>query len=211
LDDDWASDSEDLHIEPWHGPGETPEEQPWLVSATDLLIHWGPEPAVQSGQLYRGPDLWDRYFQPTRPKPLDSFAPPASVEELWNSRAAEAAVDCLFRFIHALERGDMEEAMSCVSEEYHTFEDDCEFDATALRLRLEALIDVWRGQDVQLSLSEVPDPVFHPSGILIQITLQVDYRSKILGRRNTELIPGVAIFQETSDSRWLIAALAPVS
>ena len=210
--DNWASDPEDTHVEPWHGPAEPFEEQPWLVSATDLLIQWRPPDAgLQSQGPWRETDVWDRYFQPAHPKNPVSIKAPEPIDRLWDSRAAEAAVDCLFEFIHALERGNIRDAMTCVSVEYHSFENDREFDANALRLRLEGLIDLWRGEEVQLSLSEVPDPVFHPAGILIQITLQVDYRSKILGRQNTELIAGVVVFRETPDSRWLISSLSPVN
>lgn len=195
-DDDSATDA----AEPWRALGETAGDPPWLFGATDLMIAWKPDQASDAAR-------WDRFLGAT--SPAVAAAPATKSVEVWDAEAAELAVDCLFQFIHALERGDVEQAMQCVAPDYHTFEDDRDMDRDALRLRLESQIDRW-GEAPHISLTEVPDPIFHPVGILLAVTIQIDYNSQADRRKITDLIARVAVFEEVTAGRWLITALSPV-
>lgn len=206
--DDWPSEERvQAHLR--HRTLEGLDDPPWLISATDLLIGWQPDPlALTPPDSTTG--VWDRYFRQTPGVTAEPIAPLEPVQESWDSDAAAAAVDCLFRFIHALARADIDDAMTCVSPQYHTFENDLEYDVHSLRLRLERLLDTWAGDDVHVSLSEIPDPVFYKGVILIQITLQIDYTHKLLRRKHTDLLPGVMVFHLAETGGWLIAAVSPV-
>jgi len=201
---DWEPD------EPWHEAGNEWEPGPPLTSTTDLLMAWTPESS-------RSAAAWDRYFAETTPLGAARSRPvaravvgPVPSGEIWDAEAADAAVDCLFRFVHALERYDIAEAMECVALDYHVFHQQHEIDRDGLRLALEASLDRWRGDELRLSLNETPDPVFHPQGILIQTVVQVDYRDPGSGRPATELISRVVVLRQSSGNAWQIRALAIV-
>ena len=204
--DRWREASDRDAEGPWRQAGNEWEPGPPLTSTTDLLMAWTPE----SGSSPAG---WDRYFAGVMPpaarrsRAVAGMPPPG---EIWDAEAADAAVDCLFRFVHALERGDIEEAMECIALDYHAFHDHREIDRDGLRLALEASLDRWRGEELSLSLNETPDPVFHPEGILIQTVVQVDYRDPQSHRLTTELIPRVVVFRQDSGNAWQIKALGIV-
>jgi len=171
------------------------EDAEALTGGTDLLLAWLPEGAGRS-------DAWDRYF-------ANAPLPVARPEEVWDAELANAAVDCLFRFLRALECRDVDEAMACIAPDYHTFEGGREQDREGLRQKLEYAFDVWRQEEVRLSLAEVPDPVFHPAGILIQSVLQIDSRNAA-GEHRTQVLRRMAVFEETPHDGWLISALSDV-
>ena len=87
---------------------------------------------------------------------------------------ADAAVACVYDFLHAIGRRDPEAAMACVADDYHVLEDDREVDRLGLRHQVEALLDSLRGWEIEISLAEVPEPLHHPSGILIYCEIQID-------------------------------------
>jgi ketosteroid isomerase-like protein len=192
-DFDWqapAADEFDLH--------------PWLLSATDLLVSWAPGEEMQAA-----PDVarraWDRYFEP---KPRTAESPdPQHAPEPWDAEAAEEVVDCLYRFIHAIERGDIAEVMECVAHDYHALDNDVEIGRDRLRSALEGSIDGWRGEHFRVSLTEIPDLVFHPMGVLIRVTVQVDFWSRPHMRTLTELFGRVLWFRRQHDGRWLLGAM----
>lgn len=169
-------------------------EPPWLFGATDLMVAWKPE---QAGQ-------WDRFF--SQPAAVENAPHPQRAG--LDPEAAEAAVDCLFRFVHAIEQRDPAEAVACLAADYHTFEDEREVDRDGFRLRLEAQLERW-GDELRVSLAEVPDPILHPAAILIPVTIQVDYRGAEDRRPRTDVIARIAVFRRAADGRWLIGGLSP--
>jgi hypothetical protein len=195
-------------VQPWYEPESEILEQPWLTSSTDLLIAWHPEPVVPGA-----PQMvdWEKYFHPaaaaieaakTQPSPQTGVAEP------WDPAGAGACVDCLFRFVRSLEAVDVDAAMACVSADYHAMMNDKDLDRDALRLRLDGMVDAWRGPELRVSLTEIPDPIFHDAGVLIRVTFQADYRDKQTGEMVTALLPYVIWFTEDRRGHWFIRALA---
>ena len=117
----------------------------------------------------------DRAASDRRGRPVDGRARAAgrSGEEMANEHA-DAAVACLYDFVHAIGRRDPEGAMACVADDFHVYEDDREIDRLALRHQIEALLDSLRDWELEISLAEVPEPLHHPGGILIYCEIQVD-------------------------------------
>jgi hypothetical protein len=176
---------------PWQPLPGPLEGDPWLVSATDLLVPW--LPARQAiGPVPHDP--WQGYFAPpdataadgpespaaaaTAPEaavaptaPFDplapsgpswqlgSLGPPGELEEPLAPGAAEAAADCLYAFLRACGRLDVEAAMALVADDYHAIEADREVDRAALRHRLEALLDERRGGEIEVSAGEPLEPI----------------------------------------------------
>ena len=203
--------------EPWHGPGVGGEETPPLPSTTDLLIAWKPESMLESGLAPAGlapsvglgrPPAFERYVEP-RPTFVEPVQPSTALDDLWDEEAAEAAVDCLFSFIHAIERRDIDAAMDFIATDYHVMEGDREIDRAGLRLQLEALLDRRRNGILRVSLAEVPEPVFHPAGILMLARVQVDH-TPTEGLPQCVMFSHVVVLNETNSGRWLISALSPM-
>ena len=196
---------------PWYEVEGDITEQPWLASATDLLIAWRPENAVPIGAPQSAD--WNRYFRdsgvPVQPAASGSQQG-TSAKEPWSTAAASIAVDTLFRFIRAIESMDVDLAMECVSANYHTMLNDIDVDRDTLRLRLDAMIDSWRGPELRIALTEIPDPVFHLNGILIKAVLQVDHRDKGTKSLLTSLLSYVVWFTEDRENLWLIRSLSVV-
>ncbi len=123
---------------------------------------------------------------------------------------AEGALDCLYEFLHAIERRDLTSAMARVSEQFHTIESDREVTKADLRARVEQLFDWMGGWGAQVVLTTVPEPMFHPLGILIPVEIQVDSEG---GGENdaprTHLDERVALLQAEADGTWSIAGLSP--
>ncbi|MDQ4076371.1 MAG: hypothetical protein M3220_09005, partial [Chloroflexota bacterium] len=94
-------------------------------------------------------DLWDF---------MDQSAADVADDE------AEAAVTCLYDFVHALGRRDVEAAMECVAPHYHVFENEQETDRLGLRHQMESMLDSLRDWELEASLLEVPHPVAHSNG-----------------------------------------------
>lgn len=200
-----------LAPKPWYEAEGDITEQPWLASATDLLIAWHPEVAIPVGAPQSAD--WNRYFQHAGGSvQRDATSPQQATQtkEPWNTAAASIAVDTLFRFIRAIESMDVDLAMECVSANYHTMLNDIDVDRDALRLRLDAMIDSWRGPELRIALTEIPDPVFHLNGILIKAVLQVDHRDKTSNYLLTSLLSYVVWFTEDRENLWLIRSLSVV-
>ena len=196
-----------LAPKPWYEAEGDITEQPWLASATDLLIAWHPEAATLGAPQ---PDAWARYFQDALRQPAAMTEPAPLAKEPWDTAAASVAVDTLYRFVRALQSMDVDLAMECVSANYHTMYRDLDMDRDALRLRLDAMIDSWRGPELRITLAEIPDPIFHLAGILIRVTLQVDHRDKASGSLLTSLLSYVVWFTEDRANLWLIRSLSVV-
>ena len=196
---DWWSRGDDV-------PHEELELHPWLLSATDLLVAWSPNDALSGAAPETARGAWDRYFEP-QPAHAPAAREPEPPADIWDSDAAEQVVDCLYRFLRAIERCDIAEVMECVAADFHALENDVELDRDALRLRLEGSLEAWRGEQFRVSLTEIPDPLFHPAGVLVRVTLQVDFWSKAHARRLTELLGRILWFRAQPDGRWLLGGM----
>jgi hypothetical protein len=198
-------DPEDDRIT-WHTEWHESEPHPFLTSATDLLLAWMP-----NGNRSERSQNWDRFFGAfeTGDAGTGSLAPSCMpIQDSWDTESANSAVDCLLQFVHALERLDVEEAMTCLADDYHAIEAGCEVDRNRLRLRLESAFDSWRRGRIRVSLAEVPDPVFHPGGILIQALVQIDFSTDSGEEKTTELLRRLVVFRETAYAGWKIGALS---
>jgi ketosteroid isomerase-like protein len=123
---------------------------------------------------------------------------------------AEMIVDRLYEFIHAFGNNDVESAMQLVAEDYHVFEEDKDIDRLGLRHQLESRLDSFKGWDIELSLSRVPEPIFHPMGILIYIEIQIDASRAEDNQTRSEVEKRVAVFKKQKDGTWKIFALSPI-
>lgn len=208
----------------------------WL-SATDLMNWWfrpawstadpwddyfgGPGGSVAQ-PLPQTPDR-TRQHRPRAPRFERSVETSDEVEPFFNLEAliapagddladelAQEAVDCLYDFVHALGRRDVDAAMALVDEEYHALEGDLEIDALRLRHQMESFLEYFRGWDLEVSLAEIPRPLRHPLGILIYVEIAFDgyrvgeaLRRSLVERRLALLVP-------RDGRRLLISALSPV-
>jgi len=108
-----------------------------------------------------------------------AFQPPFWTRSDWpegHLRAADAlaVADCLYDFIHALERFDVEAAMASVADDFHELQANRELDRQGFRHWLEDLLDGLRGGEIDVSLAEVPRPVAYGRLVLCETTLQID-------------------------------------
>jgi ketosteroid isomerase-like protein len=87
---------------------------------------------------------------------------------------ALAVADCLYDFIHALERFDVEAAMACVADDFHELRAGRELDRQGFRHWLENLLDRLRKREIDVSLAEMPRPVAYGRLVLCETTIQVD-------------------------------------
>jgi ketosteroid isomerase-like protein len=110
---------------------------------------------------------------------LAAFQQPFWTRSGWpegHLRAADAlaVADCLYDFIHALERFDIEAAMACVADDFHALKANRELDRQGFRHWIEELLDGLREREIDVSLAEVPRPVAYGRLVLCETTLQVD-------------------------------------
>lgn len=188
------------------------------LSATDLISWWF-QPAASAL------DPWEEFFS-AAPNGHDRSAGTAagSTDGPWAElqalvpdpeaeladEQAEAAVQCLYEFVHAVGRRDVDRALELVSDDFHHLEGDREIDRLGLRQQLESLLGGFDGWQVETSLVTIPEAIPYPSGVAILAEIAVDgfrpdddeaWRS-IVQRR-------VAILERTPDRDWLITALSP--
>src|SRR5262245_23860705 len=210
-----------------------------LVSATDLLTWWF-RPATATADPWddyftRAVDSLTAAPRPPRAGSTEARStlsgaeprdPRSAEEELtpWTDplmlvgqpgeevadEDAQAAVECVYEFIHAIGRREGDRAMTCVAPDYHVLENDREIDAWGVRSQIESLLDSMRGWALDISLAEIPQPVFHPNGILIYVEIQIDaYRPQDDLRRST-VDRRIAVLQRSAGRDWLIDALSRV-
>jgi hypothetical protein len=207
-------------------PAVLPDEE---MSATDLLSWWF-QPT--SGLSNPWNDYFDQSFQPAMVTPLqtsrqdggraaqlvgqspaswmsvlESFKEPT--EEL-SDEYAEAVVGCLYDFLHAFGRRDIDAAMEYVSEDFHIFEGGKEIDRLGLRQQLEALLGSLRDWEFEVSPVEIPIPIYHSCGALIYVEIQVEayHPQENLWRSIVEY--RIAVFKQQGLNEWKISALSPV-
>jgi ketosteroid isomerase-like protein len=130
-------------------------------------------------------------------------------DERLPEESAEAAVETLYEFLHAIGRRDVEAAMDLTAEDYHVMEDDVEVDRLGLRQRLEALLDSLRGWSLEASLAVAPEPLHHPYGVLIAADIQLDAAHRD-GSKRSRLERRVALLRQDGEGEWRIHALSLV-
>ncbi len=138
-------------------------------------------------------------------------APPAApgwLEEPLDGGAAAAAADCLYAFLRACGRRDVEAAMALVAGDYHAIEGDREVDREALRHRLEELLDERRGGDLEVAATAPLQPIPYVDGlVLVPVAVQIDHRPPS-GLPSTLLCEWVAVLEAAPDG-WRICGLGP--
>jgi hypothetical protein len=107
-------------------------------------------------------------------------------------------------------REDLESAMSCVATDYHAIEDDHEVDRDGLAQRVKALLDSLYGWEKDVFLVEIPQPVLHPTAILVHAEMQINAVHHTTGERRTVIDRRVVVFERQRDRSWRIAALSPI-
>jgi hypothetical protein len=223
LSEDAASFEDD---DAWEGAPSPPGE-PWLPSATDLLVAWHPEAAVAAWPAQSPAQAWDAYFDGAAPaEPEAEPAPPAApraaaleVPAEWLTAgdaqaepplpagAKEEVADALYAFLHALERGDVEAALEQVSDDYHVVQGEREVSRADLRRQLEAFLDPRREGRLRLAPVRIPETIAHPLGVLVPLSLAADYEPGD-GRAPESLrLERLAFFEPGGDGRWRLAAL----
>jgi len=199
------------------------------LTATDLLGWWFRPPQRQTVD-------WDGFFgQSTQPAAAPTPAPgapppgPASpslraIPRAWTNMRpfldeeevkladdrAEAATECLYEFLHAVGRRDLTAAMACVADDYHVFENDRETNKSDLLARTEAALQSLYGWEIEAGLTTVPEPIFHPMGVLMYADIQVNAAQPASGEKRTHLDRRIVLVQEQGDGRWQIAAFSPI-
>lgn len=221
--------------EPWHDSPVPMSVDTDVVSATDMLSLWLPNVAAGQdpwGTYFDGDSANDHGLEApiaafrmpaavATPTPhLSPAPPPATFAEPWPDRAqdqlddaqAVEAVDRLYEFVHALGKLDADAAIACVAADYHGIDMDREIDRPGLRSQLEALCDRLRGYgEIEASLTEVPSPLWHPIGVLIHCTIQIDASSADGKEKDTTLIERVAVLREFPEAGHLICGLGWVT
>lgn len=209
-----------------------PPDPEGRLSSTDLLSWWfrAPKGGLQG---------WDEYFSgsgeepaaepevrsETSPGAASDFPPfpeardagitisslfPEPEEQLADEHA-QAAVDCLYEFIHAFGRRDIDAAMKVISEAYHTLEDDQEVDRLRFRQNLEAGLDSLRRSDIEVSLAQAPEPLVHPQGILIDTHVQIDTYQPDDDSRGCLVERRIAVLSQEEDGEWRIRSFGLVT
>jgi hypothetical protein len=214
----------------WELPVLPPPDPDGRLSSTDLLTWWF-RARARDGSGGAAAD-WDQYFaRDGRDENDDAGPPPArrprgaplrdadddvQIESLFPEpeaqlaeEHAQAAVDCLYEFIHAFGRRDVDAAMKLISDGYHAIEWDQEVDYLKFRQHLEAGLDALRDAEIEVSLTEAPEPVRHPHGILIDAQIQIDQIEQIDHARGADARTSmverrVAVIGQEPDGEWRI-------
>jgi hypothetical protein len=137
------------------------------------------------------------------PSPLEPASSDADLD------VAEAVIESLYEFLHAIGRADVPAAMQWVSADYHAMEGDREITHDVLRHQIEDLVDARRGRGLDVSLANVPEPIPHPLGVLVKLCVQVDSRNA-QDVPESLLLHRVAVFGQAEDGLWRLASLGIV-
>jgi len=221
----------------WDFPMMAPPDGQGFMSATDLLTWWfrapadGPNPwdvyfrnpdtspaGNASAGRKEGPDLSFPFRENFAPfgqqanmpsELLRKFVP--DQEERLDDTEADRVADCLYGFIHALGRRDVEGGMQFIDNEYHVLENDREVDCLGLRHQCESLLDSLRGWEIDISLAEIPEPVLHPNGVLVLCKIQIDAHNPAREAHQSRLEKRLAVFRKNETGEWRIHALSPLN
>jgi hypothetical protein len=135
--------------------------------------------------------------------PLESALSDADLD------VAEAVIESLYGFLHAIGRADVPAAMRWVAADYHAMDGDREITHDVLRHQIEDLVDARRGRGLDVSLANVPEPIPHPLGVLVKLCIQVDSRNA-QDVPESLLLHRVAVFGQAEDGLWRLASLGIV-
>jgi ketosteroid isomerase-like protein len=154
-----------LGDEPWsaawqrNGDGAAPDPAAGLPAS--LYRHWQPPSDFHASE---GLAAFQQPFWTSSGRPGDHL----------RAEDALAVADCLYDFIHALERFDVEAAMACTADDFHELRAGRELDRQGFRHWIEKLLDGLRRREIDVSLAEVPRPVAYGRLVLCETTLQID-------------------------------------
>jgi hypothetical protein len=203
----------------WELPLLPPPDAEGQLSSTDLLNWWFrspqhraagqaapaavPEPETPD-EAHRGPfpttgDAWSE-ISVLLPEPEEHLA----------DEHAQAAVDCLYDFLHALGQRDLAAASALIDEHYHAVDGGQEVDKARFVAGLAFHLDALQGWDFDVSLAVAPEPVNHPYGVLIHAIVQFDAVRREDGLKDGRVDERVAILREDESGAWKIAALPRV-
>ena len=207
----------------WELPILPPPDADGQLSSTDLLNWWFRSPRGQgraSSQPVGG--------EVGAPEASEAVPPPAGMpaparddwseisalfpepEEALTDEHAQAAVDCLYDFLHAVGQRDVEAACALLDDYYHTIENGQEVDKLRFRNDLARQLDTLRDWDFDVSLAVAPQPVNHPYGVLIHAVVQFDSVHRAERTRRGHVEHRVAIVRQDDSGAWRIAALPRV-
>jgi len=209
-----------------NGAAESQAGSGWEGPATDPLAPLGPDfLASDFRALWQDGAATDpsavlpassyRHWQPPSDflasEGLAAFQQPFWTRSEWsdgNLRAAGAlaVADCLYDFIHALERFDIEAAMACVADDFHELQANRELDRQGFRHWLEDLLDGLRGREIDVSLAEVPRPVAYGRLVLCETTLQVDLAATSRAVPSSLVFHLLLAFERDVRGSWRILA-----
>jgi hypothetical protein len=210
----------------WELPLLPPPDPEGRLSSTDLLNWWylGPRSGGEGWDDDYGPALADdghverprgRATMEDRPEPSAdrwaelSFLLPEPEEHLAEEHA-QAAVDCLYDFLHAVGLKDTDAALSFIDDNYHTIEDGQEIDRDSFRNTLQAFIEAQQNWKFEISLAAAPEPINHPLGVLIDAKIQFDAVNSLSGAKNCRVDHRLAILRPDEFGAWKITALVPL-
>jgi hypothetical protein len=204
----------------WELPLLPPPDAEGQLSSTDLLNWWfraphhhaagadvadghaAEAPAVSTRQGMRdegAPDVWSE-ISVLLPEPEEHLA----------DEHAQAAVDCLYDFLHALGQRDAAAAIALIDEHYHTIDEGREVDKARFANAVGFHLDALQHWDFDVSLAVAPEPVSHPYGVLIHAIVQFDAVRREDGLKDGRVEERVAILREDESGAWRIAALPKV-
>jgi hypothetical protein len=210
----------------WELPILPPPDPEGQLSSTDLLNWWfraphgraglpdpnepvtsaaGGETALADARRARvahdpGQELWSE-ISVVLPEPEEHLA----------EEHAQAAVDCLYDFLHAVGRRDIDAASDLVHDQYHVIENGEEVDKPKFVNSLAFHFDALRTWDFDVSLAVAPEPVNHPIGVLIHALVQFDAVNLADGSKDGRVEERLAILREDESGAWKIAALPGIA
>lgn len=211
----------------WELPILPPPDAEGQLSSTDLLNWWFRAPQSRAAG-------WDAYFKPIggdetpSPPPSPAASPiadPESVRDGWSELSvlfpepeehlaeehAQASVDCLYDFLHAVGQRDVAAASALIDDAFHTIEAGEEVDKLKFTNGLRAQIDELRNWDYDVSLGVAPEPVNHPYGVLIHAIIQFDAVNRLDGSKRGRVECRVAILRQVDGGSWKIAGMPKVA
>jgi hypothetical protein len=187
----------------WFRPA-TASERPW-----DSFFAGDPGDVPPDDAEWVAPALADAGREPPSQRMSLRLLLAEPEEELLEADA-DSVVTCLYDFVHAIGRSDLDAAMACVAPDFHSLEDDREIDRDALAARIKSLLDSLQGWEAEVALVEIPQPVLHPAAIMVYTELQIDARRPATGERRTILDRRIALFAQQRERNWRIVGMSPV-
>ena len=214
----------------WELPILPPPDAEGHLSSTDLLNWWFRAPQSRAAG-------WDAYFKPIGgdEAPSPPSAPPSSgatpiadtepardgwselsvlfpePEEHLAEEHAQASVDCLYDFLHAVGRRDVAAASALIDDAFHTVDSGDEVDKLKFTTGLQAQMDELINWDFDVSLAVAPEPVNHPYGVLIHAIIQFDAVNRLDGSKRGRVERRVAILRQGDGGLWKIAGMPKVA